>query len=399
MSDDNVRQMLMLAERLRESHGAELDDSAIQAVSEATGAPSEYVRLALRMLPEKRKQSLAHRIHNMFLALEPDTRRHMVSGVVATLCAYMNVLEAYFKDKTGFFGAILLVGVGVGLWNVALSRDTRTAASTGALFGGIFFVAQSLFALLFHLSAMSMTSALLLPFVLGGGVLGLLTHTLVSRNRAKLGLKDPVQERQDLLRQLVDLQDKLRSGEQSMTFLSLDVVGSTQMKALTDPLNVEFTFTEYHNFVDTIVKRYGGRVHSTAGDGVTCAFPHPQQAYGAARNIQAGLIEFNQFRNRIGVPVTLRAGIHTGAVIAPTPGDIQSLNFAHVIDVAAHLQKCAPPGGVAVSHDAAAMIPGGMGAIGQRSVEAQGVQAVVWEPRVAIVPGGQAEPPPTPAHG
>lgn len=391
LSDDNVKEMLLLAERLRESSGSELDDSAIQAVAEATGAPLEYVRLALRMLPEQ-KQSTTHRIRNVFLGLEEDVRRHVVSGAVAAVCANMLVLEDKFGDRYGFFGVVFLIFLALGIWNVCVSKDSKTAAISGALFGGILMVGQSVFSLIMQTGS-ELSSALLVPHVLLGGLGGFIAQVLVAKNRGKLGLKDPAKERQALLRQLVDLQDKLKSGEQSMSFLSLDVVGSTRMKAESDPLSVEFTFNEYHQFVEGIVKRYGGRVHSTAGDGITCAFDHPQQAYAAARNIQAGLVELNTFRNKIGIPIVLRAGIHHGSVIAPSPGDIQSLNFAHVIDVSAHLQKACPPGGIVVSLDAACGVPGGMQAIGAEIVEAQDVKGVVWQPKqtLSVLPPSPAQ--------
>lgn len=400
LSDDSVREMLLLAERLREQRGGELDDSAIMAVSEATGATPEYVRLAVRMLPEKKKQGFAQSIRSAFLTLEPDVRRYVLSALVATTCALSSVLAGHVIDGENLFGAIQLILLGVGVWNMSISKEARTAAISGAFFGGIYFVAQSLFTLFaewvmrYHFKSHD-NSIMLIPFVVGGGFMGLISQKLVSRNQSKFGITDPVQERQDLLRQLVSLQDKLRSGEQSMTFLSLDIVGSTKMKANADPLSVEFTFTEYHQFVDAITKKYGGRVHSTAGDGVTCAFPHPQQAFGAARNVQSGIVELNTYRNKLSIPIVLRAGIHTGAVNAPTE-DIKSVNFAHVIDVAAHLQHCCPPGGIAVSEEAAKMLPQGPTSVGTKRIETDDCAAYIWEPRQKLVTLDVAVPPPSP---
>ena len=90
-------------------------------------------------------------------------------------------------------------------------------------------------------------------------------------------------------------------------------VEALYQRYLTDPSSVDDSFRRYFESVERTVGRYGGRVHSTAGDGVTAAFDHPQQAFGAAKNIQAGLLELNAFRNKIGEPIVLRQGIHTGA--------------------------------------------------------------------------------------
>jgi len=390
-SEDNVREMLLLAERLRESHGS-LDDTVIQAVSEATGAPTEFVRLAMRMLPEKRK-SIWQQMSGAVLSLEPEVRRHVISGFVGTICGLLS--SATHRTGQELFQTLMLIGIGIGLWNVSVSRDSRTAATSGAIFGGVFFVATSLFEFLFK-TGRDLPSPILILAVAGGAIGGLVLQRIVSRNRKRLGMGDPVQERQELLRQLVDLQDRLRSGEQHMTFLCVDIVGSTKLKASADPLAVEFTFTEYHQFVDMIARRYGGRVHSTAGDGVTCAFEHPQQAFGAARTIQSGLVELNTFRNKIGVPLQLRIAVHAGEVVAPDATDITSVNFAHVIDIASHLQRVCPPGGIVVSDAAVTHLPGGPASVGTEKVTAMDTSGYVWRPRSAVSQSLSEVPPPPP---
>ncbi len=398
MSDDGVRQMLLLAERLREQHGGELDDAAILAVAEATGATPEYVRLVVRMLPEKKQKLLGH-VRSAFLTMEPEVRRHVFTGVIATVSGLLSVLSMRVANGENLFGTLMLVMMGFGVWNVSISKEPRVAAISGAIFGGIFFVSQALFlwvgSLLHPFRESSAESLILIPYVVGGGLLGLLSQRLVHRFQGKFGIRDPMIERQDLLRQLVELQDKLRVGEQSMTFLSLDIVGSTKMKANADPLSVEFTFTEYHQFVDVITRKYGGRVHSTAGDGVTCAFPHPQQAFAAAKNVQTGIVELNTFRNKLGTPIVLRAGIHSGSVNAPTD-DIKSVNFAHVIDVAAHLQHCCPPGGIAVSEEAVKLLPMGPTSVGNNRIDTEDCAAYIWEPKSKAPQLTASAPPPPP---
>ncbi len=391
--DENVRQMLLLAERLREQHGGELDDAAIQAVSEACCVPVEYVRVAVTRLPESRKHGPIQSVRAAFLTLEPDVRQYVLSGVLATNWAIVEAASARFGDQYGLLMMLELVLFAFALWNVSLAKDARAAAFSGAIFGGLAFAGMAICSLIFQLPN-QIHGAILIPITVAGALVGMIAQRLVGRFRSRLGLKDPLQERQELLRQLHDLQSKLRSGEQSLTFLSLDVVGSTKMKEQADPLSVEFTFTEYHRFVDDAAKRYGGRIHSTAGDGVTCAFDHPQQAFGAARYIQAGIIELNTFRNKIGQPIVLRAAVHAGTVMVPPGQDITKINFAHVIDVAAHLQKACPPGGIAISESAAAYLPGGPDTVGEGSVEASDVKARVWVPRtLPATPSAPLAPP------
>lgn len=406
MTEDGVEQMLALAERLRAANGGQLDDSAVQAVAEATGAPVEYVRLAVKLRSEKNTESFAAKLRSQYLTLEPHTRRFVVAGASAALCAlfsaaadraHMAVLDSATASSPGsLLNIVSLVWLTLGLYNACTTRDAKTGAATGAVFGASFFFAHETFAFLLGLPASHSWGAfLIVPFTLLGAVAGMGLQKATDRYRKPLGLRDPLKERQDLLRQLVDLQDKLKSGEQSCTFLSVDIVGSTRMKAGADPLSVEFTFNEYHQFVERTVKRYGGRVHSTAGDGVTAAFDHPQAAFGAAKNIQAGLMELNAFRNKLGEPIALRQGIHTGTVVAPDATDVTTLEFSSVIDLAAHFQKAAPPGGIAVSDPAGAFLPGGARAVGCDRLVVSGVEGGVWLPK-ATVAASLATPPPAP---
>lgn len=408
MTEDGVEQMLALAERLRASNGGMLDDSAVQAVAEATGAPVEYVRLAVKLRSEKETQSFLAKLRSQYLTLEPHTRRLVVSGATATLCALFDVAAARAhhgiqndpsaSSPGSMLSIVSLVWLTVGMYNACVTRDSKTGALTGAVFGASFFAAREMFNFVLQLPvSYSYDTVLMVPFTLLGAIAGLGLQRITDKYRKPLGLRDPLQERQDLLRQLVDLQEKLKSGEQSYTFLSVDIVGSTKMKANADPLAVEFTFNEYHTFVERTVKRYGGRVHSTAGDGVTAAFDHPSQAFGAARNIQAGLLELNAFRNKIGQPIELRQGIHTGTVVAPDATDVTTLNFSHVIDVAAHFQKAAPVGSIAVSDPASSYLPGGRGTVGSERIAVSGVEGTIWMPKASVATSG-ATPPPLPGQ-
>ncbi len=402
LTEDGIQQMVGMAERLREEKGGVLDDSAIAAISEVTGAPEEYVRLAVKLHADTEQKSPTSKVRAAFLSLQPNVRRHVSSGLLGSAIGLAQAMALFFSSMAQYvrynagptFDILRIILVVFGLYNISVSRDNKSAAVSGAILCGTGFAVA---VALGSLAGMRMPDANYLLFYLGlGAVSGATLHAIVNKYRGLLGLKDPVKERQDLLRQLVDLQDKLRSGEQSITFLSVDIVGSTKMKEYADPLSIEFTFNEYHRFVEMITQRYGGRVHSTAGDGVTCAFDSPQQAFGAGRTIQTGLIEVNTHRNKIGVPLKLRVGIHTGKVVAPDAEDIKSVNFAHVIDLAAHLQKVCPVGGVAISEIAAAHIPGGPAAIGIETVEVDNMNAVVWMPRAMQRAQREGGPPPVP---
>lgn len=398
-AEDRVHEMLALAARLRETTGGELDDTAIAAVAEATGAPVEYVRLAVRTLPElDKKHTLWDRMRAGFLSFNPDVRRMVFGGLMGVAGGLALFLAAALRDKSGFLAMLSLITVGVGVWNSANARSQRTAVVSGAVQGAAQTLLYTLFAFVYqplvpllvmwHIAATKVGSMppIVLPlFVAIGGVIGLLAHELVSKNRQTLGLHDPTEERKKLIQQLVEIQDKLNSDEQFVTFLSVDVVGSTAMKTESNALAVEYTFNEYHRYVENVTTKYGGKIHSTAGDGVTCVFDNAAGGLAAAKAILGGLFEFNAFRNRVGKDIQLRAGLHTGPVLAPGR-DATSVNFSHVIDVAAHMQKAAPIGGLLVSAETAKGCPGGLAAIGEDRAHVQGIEAVTWKPALRNVP-------------
>ena len=393
MSDDSIQEVILLAKRLRETAGGELDDSAILAIAEATGAPADYVRLAIHALPVEKNMTPWERVRTSFLAFNNSMRRYMMSGVLAALSGLSSGLSRAFDDVSSLLGTLTVLFTVGAIYNCAIAKDAKAGALAGAIYGSTAFLTTTLFIFLANLApgvaATGPEPFLILVAAAGGAAAGAAVQGILASQRKRLGIKDQADQRQELLQQLLALQDELRSDERFVTFLSVDIVGSTQIKAVSDELAVEFTFTEYHKFVEAVVRQNNGRIHSTAGDGVTAAFDSPTHAYSAGRQLLAGLFEFNAFRNRIGSPVVLRGGLHTGSVL--TPGeDITSVNFAHVIDIAAHMQKASPVGCLAVSEATATYLPGGLDAIGSERVETMDVAGAVWRPRNTVTVGTQS---------
>ncbi len=389
LGDEEIQQMLALASRLREMRGGELDDDAILAVAEATGAPVSYVRLAVHHVPKPdEKLSFVQSVKRSFLAYSPDVRRWVTSAVLGLGAGVFWYLAGTPRpDNSGLPEVLSATIVLLGLYNCSLARSHKTALLAGALLGAVSQVTVSLFAYVAGLFMGPTWSqgpevftylAITLAFALMGGS----SAYLVDRFRKRLGLSDPNQDRHVLLQQLLDIQTKLRSDEQNATFLSLDIVGSTRIKSTADPLAVEFTFNEYHRFVESLVNKHGGQIHSTAGDGVTAVFDSSPSAYSAGKAVLAGLFEFNSMRNELGEPIRLRGGIHSGIVLAPGK-DSTAVNFAHVIDVAAHLQKLAPEGALVVSRAAASPL-GGLGAVSAEHVKFDDVDGAVWRPKTKV---------------
>ncbi len=393
MRDPMVLQALQLADRLRDVKGSALDSDEYYAISAATGVSEEYIKFLEQEQSTISGRNFVDRLRTQYFSLDSDTRRYVSSGMLGTVFALLMSIGFKLDSITGFalqshysvFQTIAIVVSFGAIYNAIVAKSARSAAISGAIFGGVSFILGSLFFMVLLIRGLNFPPPLIFPIVAGCAAAGAVLNRAFSPNRKLSTTKtDRNSARQDLLKQLVDLQDQLREGQQAATFLSLDVVGSTKMKLEADPLAVEFTFTEYHKYVEQMAERYQGHIHSTAGDGITVAFEHPQNAFHAAKRIQTGLVEFNAFRNKIDQPLQLRAGIHTGQVLAPEAGNMASINFASVIDIAAHLQKECPVGGVAISDAASETIVGGPAGIGHERITVHGNGATIWQRKKSL---------------
>lgn len=159
-------------------------------------------------------------------------------------------------------------------------------------------------------------------------------------------------DRAALLSEIVRYQQLLATGATEVCVVAVDCVGSTKMKRGADPLAVEISFRQLHEFIERIVLRHGGFVKSQVGDMAIAEFQCVADGYAAARTIQSQIVEFNTASNKLPIPFRVRVGIHCGHIL----GTIEEVQFSRVIDVAAHLEKVAPAGGIALSDDAAASL-------------------------------------------
>lgn len=156
-----------------------------------------------------------------------------------------------------------------------------------------------------------------------------------------------------LLTEMIELRRLLNRGEQHRCVLVVDAARSSVMKAKSDPLVAEWSFRAYQEFLTAEVTKHGGRIHSTAGDGAIAVFEDVENAYNCARSIQTNIAEFNQGVNRLKDPFRLRIGLHCGVVT----GELEEVQFAAVIDIAAHIEAASQVGGIAVTAAVAEQLP------------------------------------------
>jgi class 3 adenylate cyclase len=138
------------------------------------------------------------------------------------------------------------------------------------------------------------------------------------------------------------LSDLLNLSSRTSTFVSVDVVGSTQIKTGQNEQDIIYTFLAYHKLVSDLAYAHHGEVTTISGDGMMCRFQRPEDAAGLARDLLDQIPTFNKKQNRLTQPMSLRAGVHTGQVYeseSMTPGQ----PISKTLDVAAKLQQHAPP--------------------------------------------------------
>ncbi len=382
----NIKEMLTLVRRMRASQGEGLDDDAVSAIAEVTGTTTEMVRVSLTTTEDEFALEKNSRAKTFLLSLDPKLRRHVVSAWSGLMIAALVAAGRKFGDPTSLMGMLQMVVFLGATYNLAVCEDRKTAAISGALLGTVFALGVSVVLAVFAIFSPAVYGfpPFLLPMLLvGGAIYGSFLRHQFDAFAKKLGWKTQEQERLELLNQLVKIQDRLRENEREICFLSIDIVGSSRMKEGQDPLAVEFTFTEYQRFIEMLTQKNSGRVHSTAGDGVTCAFEKPETAFRAARQMQSGMIEFNSARNRLGTPIQVRAGIDYGKIVAQG-SEITNVNFSKVIDRAAHLQKGGPIGGIAISLDAVERLGPEKELLDKTVVQIENESAMIWQSRARV---------------
>jgi class 3 adenylate cyclase len=184
--------------------------------------------------------------------------------------------------------------------------------------------------------------------------------------------------RAELVKALFALEQELSLRRVRRAFMSVDVVQSTQMKRDASDLAVEYSFGQFREWVEGIVRQCGGEVQSVAGDGLMSIFPQDAQAVRAGRLIQEGLPSFNSTVNRLSTPFRVRCGVNAGVVPLDDATPLGHLNSA-VLDRAATLQKLAEPGSVVVDASVAAAALVELGGLQTLPDAPHGEPAFAWK--------------------
>jgi len=141
-----------------------------------------------------------------------------------------------------------------------------------------------------------------------------------------------------------------------LTVLLCDLVGSTDLSSRLDAEDLRTVMTGYQQACGEVIDRYGGRVAQYLGDGIVVYFGYPTtHEDDPARALHAALEiirAVHAFGARAGRLLSVRVGVHTGAVVV---GDVGGRDRREVLavgetpNIAARLQAEAPRDGVLAS--------------------------------------------------
>jgi class 3 adenylate cyclase/tetratricopeptide (TPR) repeat protein len=151
-------------------------------------------------------------------------------------------------------------------------------------------------------------------------------------------------------------------GERKMvTALFADIKGSMELMEDLDPEAARAIVDPALKLMIEAVRRYGGYVVQSTGDGIFALFgapvaheDHPQRALYAALRLQEEMRRYSgQLRQAGNMPVEARVGVNTGDVvvrsIATGDGHPEYTPIGHSTNLAARMQALAPTGSIAAT--------------------------------------------------
>ncbi len=182
-----------------------------------------------------------------------------------------------------------------------------------------------------------------------------------------------------LLKRYREIEDALKStARKSCTFLSIDVVGSTEMKRGERETAIAATFQAYEEMVRRIFAQYRVWKDTWTPDGVMACFLDRDLAVAAAQQVLVALAAFNASENQLRTPIAVRCGLNEGEVVIFEDSALEKV-ADHVIDVAGHMQKHAGADALQISDAVYARLakPEGFAATGR---DVDGFATYEWAP-------------------
>ncbi|MBN1486112.1 MAG: tetratricopeptide repeat protein [Anaerolineae bacterium] len=163
-----------------------------------------------------------------------------------------------------------------------------------------------------------------------------------------------------ILESLLHNQERLRGERREVAVLFVDAVEFTSLAASLDAEAVFNLINDLLGRLVACVHRFGGMVDKFTGDGLMAVFGAPiahendsELAVRAALEMQRAASEFAPIAQaRLGAPLQVRIGLHSGVAIAGILGNQEQAAYTVIgetVNLAARLESLARPGHILVS--------------------------------------------------
>jgi len=190
--------------------------------------------------------------------------------------------------------------------------------------------------------------------------------------------------REELLEMMAQAKKQLDRQKQNLSFLAIDVAGSTKMKEGEEPALAQRDFIQYRKLVERAISDNKGLKAAWTPDGVMICFRTVQNAVQAAQQVLNDLGRFNAQVKTIKADFQVRCGINAGSVLFDDAVPIEEITD-RTIDIAGHMQKYAKPNTIYIGKDA---IEGIRSASDFRDAHTQvdGCEVFEWSPGALPLP-------------
>jgi adenylate cyclase len=181
-------------------------------------------------------------------------------------------------------------------------------------------------------------------------------------------------------------QDALQVREADVSVLFADIEGFTPLSSRLPPAEVARILNGYFEGTTEAIFRHRGQVNKYIGDAIMAVFgapiPNPDHAAFACRAALDMVKALERFRETLPASerFRIRIAINSGPVVAGNIGASKRLEYTvigNAVNVAARLEKCAPPDGIAVGEETARRVRGRFRLRGLGPQELKGLAAPI----------------------
>ncbi len=184
--------------------------------------------------------------------------------------------------------------------------------------------------------------------------------------------------REELLKIFAETKRKLDGMGRDMAFLSVDVVGSTDMKENEDSSVAQIDFDEYRKMVEKVFAARGVIKAAWTPDGVMACFSTVENAVGTGKDIIKSLKHFNSEVKLMKSEFAVRCGVNAGHVYIDETTPLETVSD-RTIDIAGHMQKHAEPNTVAIARSIAEPLSD-VGEFRTSDKVVDGYEVLTWRP-------------------